>query len=107
MSITVRSARNCLVEIDAPLDPSHVTMPLDIPEKRAAAPFEVGACSQRLPRDVLVQLTALSCQVGYLRQGQATHPELSLRLETVAAGLDALIRSIYDETALHYAGRRG
>ncbi|MBW3665097.1 MAG: hypothetical protein KY469_18535 [Actinobacteria bacterium] len=61
----------------------------------------------QLPRDLLVRLAALSRQVSDIRQEHAAHPELSLRLDEVAADLDGLIQRIYDETVRHLAGRRG
>lgn len=76
-------------------------------DERPTAPSGVRSCSERLPRDVLVRLAALSRQVGDLRQQHAEQMELSLRLDDVAAGLDAAIKSIYDETVQHFAGRRG
>ena len=73
--------------------------------ERPAAP-SVRACSERLPRDLLVRLGALSRQLGDLRGEHAASVELALHLEDVAAGLDAAIRSIHDETVQHLSARR-
>ncbi|MBW3620311.1 MAG: hypothetical protein KY461_08705 [Actinobacteria bacterium] len=75
------------------------------PAERPAAPSFL-ACSERLPRDLLVRLAALSRQLGDLRAAHAASVELALHLEDVAAGLDAVIRSIHDETVQHFAARR-
>lgn len=101
-----RSAATHLGERGAlPLSPSP-TRSVIVLDGRAAAPSGVLICGERLPRDVLVRLAALSHQVRNIRRDQAAHPELSTRLEQVAADVDALIRSVYDETARHLAGRR-
>lgn len=107
MSMTDRAARGRRGELDAFLVSSPVTLPLVVLQERAAAPAGATACGERLPRDLLLRLAGLFRQVGAIRQGHATDPDLSLRLDDVAAGLEALIQSIYDETALHLAGRRG
>lgn len=72
-----------------------------------AAPSAAVTCSERLPRDVVVRLRALTRLVGDMRQEHAADRELSRRLGGVATDLEALIQSIYDDTVWHLAGRRG
>lgn len=93
MTMTDRSTSVRLVDAD--------TLLLRAPS--AASPGSV-TCSQTLPRDLLVRLAALSHQVTCILQGNTADAELYLRLETIGSGLDALIRSVYDETAQHIIG---
>lgn len=104
--MTDLSAPNHPREFGALLAPTATTGPLSLVEERPAAFSGVLTCSERLPRDVLVRLAALSRQVGDLRREHAGHGELTLRLYDVAADLDRLTQSIYDETVWHLAGRR-
>lgn len=106
MTMTDRTASVRLVDADARLGPSSVTAPLAVPEEGPAAPSGVLTCSLTLPRDVLVRLAGLSRQVDQIHQGHVSQAELSLQLGKVRAGLGALVQSIHDEIALHYAGRR-
>ena len=107
MTTTDRAVRDHPVELDVPFVSAPLNTSLIVLEEPPAAPPAGPVCGERLPRDVVVRLAALSRQVGHIRQSHAVGSELSLRLANVAAGLDALVQSIYDETVLHYAGRRG
>lgn len=104
MTITDRSTSVRLVDADPQLLGAPATVPPIAPADPSAASSEILTCSQTLPRDLLVRLTALSHQVGSILRGRTADAELSLRLETIGAGLDALIRSVYDETAQHIIG---
>lgn len=70
----------------------------NVVEERPATPSGVTSVD-RLPRDVLVRLAALSRRVAAIRQDHAEPAELSTRLDDVVAGIDGLIQRIYDETA--------
>lgn len=107
MTVTDRSTSVRLVDADTPLVPSPAIVPMIVLAEPPAAPAGVLTCSQTLPRDILVRLAGLSRQVDHIRSGHASQEELSLQLGKVRASLAALIQSIHDETALHYAARRG
>lgn len=89
------------------IDPSAANGTPVLLAERPAAGSGVLLCGERLPRDVLLRLGALSRDVRDIRAEHARHRGLSLQLDRISADLDALTQSIYDDTALHFAGRRG
>ena len=104
--MSVPSAKNRPGRLSARLGGSATTQVVVL-EERPAAPSGAPACSAQLPRDLLVRLSALSRQVGDIRQEHAALPELSLRLDDVETELEGLIQRIYDETVRHLVGQRG
>lgn len=95
-------------ERDAFIVSSSVRMRPDVlVEERPATPSGVAASGvttgDRLPRDVLVRLAALSRRVGAIRQENGANTDVSTGLDSVIAGLDSLIQRIYDETARYSA----
>ncbi len=102
--MTDLSAANPLGELGA-LPEAATSRPLVLLDERPNAPSAVFTCTEQLPRDVVVRLKAVSRQVGALRLEHAADAGLSVRLDAVAANLDGLIQSVYDETARHVAGR--
>jgi hypothetical protein len=80
------------------LSPSVILRPATAHDERPASPSGVSS-ADRLPRDVMVRLAALSRKVGAIREEHADDADLSVRLTGVVAGLDGLIQRIYDEVA--------
>lgn len=95
----------------APEDPLLISFVEDEPpivlRDRPVAPSDSFACSQRLPRDLLVRLAALSRDVDGIRQDHTMDPGLSMSLARIVSDLDDAIQSIFSETARHLTGRHG
>ena len=80
------------------LSSSVLTRPATAHDERPVSPSGVSSVD-RLPRDVMVRLAALSRKVGAIREERTDDADLSVRLTGVVAGLDGLIQRIYDEVA--------
>ena len=88
------------------LSSSVLMRPATAHDERPASPSGVLSVD-RLPRDVMVRLAALSRKVGAIREAHADDADLSVRLTGVVAGLDGLIQHIYDDVAEYASNGHG
>lgn len=88
------------------LSSSVLMRPATAHDERPASPSGVSSV-ERLPRDVMVRLAALSRKVGAIREAHNDDADLSARLTGVVAGLDSLIQHIYDDVAQYSSNGHG